>query len=73
MDLMHGHTLVGSTTARAATDYAGLADAQVVVISAGASQQSPDEDRLQLLERNAEIFGEMWPSSTRTRPTPSSS
>ena len=59
MDLMHGQTLVGSMTARAASGYAGLEGAQVVVVSAGASQSSPDEDRLQLLERNAEIFREI--------------
>jgi L-lactate dehydrogenase len=60
MDLMHGQTLVGSMTAHAATDgYADLAGAQVIVVSAGAGQQSPDESRLELLERNAEIFGEI--------------
>ena len=59
MDLMHGQVLVGSMAARAVHGYEDLADAQVVVVSAGASQQSPGETRLQLLSRNAEIFREI--------------
>jgi len=55
MDLMHGQILVGSTRVRAGS-YEDLADAQVIVITAGASQKSPDESRLHLLERNAAIF-----------------
>ncbi len=55
MDLMHGQILVGSTRVEAGS-YSDLADAQVIVIAAGASQQSPDESRLELLERNAAIF-----------------
>ena len=55
MDLMHGQMLVGNVTARAG-DYADMADAQLIVISAGASQKSPDETRLELLERNVRIF-----------------
>ena len=55
LDLMHGQLLVGRVTCRAA-DYEGLAGSQVIVISAGAGQSSPDETRLQLLNRNADIF-----------------
>jgi L-lactate dehydrogenase len=55
MDLMHGQMLVGNVTARAG-NYADMADAQLIVISAGASQKSPDETRLELLERNVRIF-----------------
>ncbi|WP_022835916.1 L-lactate dehydrogenase [Salisaeta longa] len=55
MDLMHGQLLVGRTTVRAG-DYADLAEAQVIVLSAGASQMGPDETRLDLLRRNARIF-----------------
>lgn len=58
MDLMHGQVLVGSMTARAG-EYADLKGAQVVVVSAGVSQQSPDETRLQLLSRNVDIFREV--------------
>ena len=55
MDLMHGQMLVGNVNARAGT-YADMAEAQLIVISAGASQKSPDETRLELLERNVNIF-----------------
>ncbi len=55
MDLMHGQLLVGRVTCRA-VDYDELSDAQVIIITAGASQSSPDESRLQLLKRNADIF-----------------
>jgi len=58
MDLMHGQILVGSTRVRAGS-YEDLSKAQVIVITAGASQQSPDESRLQLLERNAAIFDQI--------------
>lgn len=55
MDLMHGQQLVGRITCRA-VDYPAMSDAQIIVLSAGASQRSPDESRLELLERNAKIF-----------------
>ena len=55
MDLMHGQALVGSVNVRAGS-FADLSDAQLVVISAGASQKSPDETRLDLLNRNAAVF-----------------
>jgi L-lactate dehydrogenase len=55
MDLMHGQLLVGRVTCRA-VDYDALSEAQVIIITAGASQASPDETRLHLLKRNADIF-----------------
>jgi len=55
MDLMHGQMLVGNVTARAG-DYADMSNAQLIVISAGASQKGPGETRLELLERNVNIF-----------------
>ncbi len=58
MDLMHGQQLVGGITCRA-VEYAALSNAQIIVLSAGASQQSPDETRLGLLQRNADIFREI--------------
>lgn len=58
MDLMHGQQLVGRVTCRA-VDYPALSSAQIIVLSAGASQQSPDESRLDLLARNARIFREI--------------
>jgi len=58
MDLMHGQFLVGGVTCRA-VEYPAMSEAQVIVLSAGASQQSPDETRLDLLARNARIFREV--------------
>ena len=55
MDLMHGQFLVGGVTCRA-VEYSAMGDAQVIVLSAGASQQSADDTRLDLLARNARIF-----------------
>ncbi|MEM6784982.1 MAG: L-lactate dehydrogenase [Bacteroidota bacterium] len=55
MDLMHGQALVGRVTVRPGT-YEDLADAQVIVVTAGASQKDPSETRLDLLRRNARIF-----------------
>ena len=59
MDLMHGQVLVGRITARAAAGYHDLAGAQLIVISAGVSQSSPEETRLELLSRNADIFSKI--------------
>ena len=58
MDLMHGQQLVGRITCRA-VDYPALSNAQIIVLSAGASQKSPGESRLDLLQRNADIFREI--------------
>jgi L-lactate dehydrogenase len=58
MDLMHGQQLVGRITCRA-VDYPALSNAQVIVLTAGASQRSSDETRLDLLRRNANIFREI--------------
>ncbi len=67
MDLMHGQVLVGSMAARAGR-YDDLAAAQVIVIAAGVSQQSPDETRLHLLSRNADIFREIIAQLDRHAP-----
>lgn len=55
MDLMHGQLLVGNVNVRAG-DYEDLKESQVVVIAAGVGQNSPDESRLELLNRNAKVF-----------------
>lgn len=55
MDLMHGQLLVGNVKVRAG-GYEDLKEAQVVVVTAGVGQKSSDESRLQLLNRNAEVF-----------------
>ncbi len=55
MDLMHGQLLVGNVNVRSG-DYQDLKETQVVVITAGVGQKSPDESRLELLNRNAAVF-----------------
>jgi len=57
MDLMHAQAYVGRCDVDAG-DYSDLEDAQMVVVSAGVSQK-PGETRLELLNRNAEIFREI--------------
>jgi L-lactate dehydrogenase len=48
-------------------DYPDLADAQVVVITAGVNQQ-PGETRLHLLERNARVFEQVIPKIVEHAP-----
>jgi len=55
MDLMHGQLLVGNVNVRSG-NYSDLSNAQVIVISAGISQGSPDDSRLDLLNKNIEVF-----------------
>lgn len=55
MDLMHGQLLVGNVTVRAG-DYSDLEDTQVIVVTAGVGQSSSSESRLELLNRNIEVF-----------------
>ena len=57
MDLMHGQALVGRVSVQAG-DYPDLAGCRVVVICAGVNQK-PGENRLDLLNRNAEVFREI--------------
>ncbi len=54
LDLMHGQAYVGRIIVQAG-DYSDLAGCQIVVVTAGASQK-PGESRLDLLNRNAQIF-----------------
>lgn len=48
-------------------NYADLADCKVVVLCAGVGQR-PGETRLQLLQRNAQVFGEVVPEVLRHAP-----
>jgi len=54
LDLLHGASIAGDQRITA-TDAAGLADADVVCITAG-SRRKPDESRLDLIHRNVSIF-----------------
>ena len=55
LDLMHGQPLVGRCGVTAG-DFSSLKSAGIIVICAGVSQSSPDESRLQLLQRNIKVF-----------------
>ena len=59
-DVRHATPFAHNALVRAG-DYDALAGADVVVLSAGVPQR-PGETRLQLLERNAEVFGSIIPS-----------
>ncbi len=58
-DLSHAVPFAHPLRIRAG-DYADLAGARAVVIAAGVGRK-PDESRLQLLERNAGVFGDVVP------------
>ncbi|WP_435185148.1 L-lactate dehydrogenase [Halobellus sp. EA9] len=62
MDLDHGAFFTSPVRVRTG-DYEDCWDADVVVVTAGASQEA-GETRLELLERNAEIFAELIPKVT---------
>lgn len=58
-DILHATPFGGAVRVRGG-DYADLAGARVVILACGVNQQ-PGETRLQLLERNAQIFGQVTP------------
>jgi L-lactate dehydrogenase len=57
MDLEHGQAYVGRCHVHAGS-FKDLAEAQIIVVTAGASQK-PGESRLDLLARNARIFSQI--------------
>ena len=65
-DIYHAVPFAHPLTVRAG-DYADLSDAEVVVIAGGVAQKS-GETRLQLLQRNAEVFRQIVPSVLRHAP-----
>ena len=65
-DLYHAVPFAHPLTVRAG-DYSDLAEAGVVVIAGGVAQK-PDETRLQLLRRNADVFRQIVPSVLRHAP-----
>ncbi len=66
-DILHAVPFAHPLTVRAG-DYADLAEASVVVIAGGVAQK-PGETRLQLLQRNADVFRQIVPSVLRHAPT----
>lgn len=65
-DIYHAVPFAHPLTVRAG-DYADLAGAKVVVIAGGVAQK-PGETRLQLLQRNAEVFSQIVPSILKHAP-----
>jgi L-lactate dehydrogenase len=65
-DIHHAVPFAHPLTVRAG-DYPDLAAARVVVIAGGVAQQ-PGETRLQLLQRNADVFRQIVPSVLRHAP-----
>jgi len=65
LDLMHGASLIADQRI-VATDYAGIADSDIVVITAGL-RRTPDESRLALINRNVKLFVEILQSIQQHR------
>jgi len=65
-DIYHAVPFAHPLTVRAG-DYADLANTRAVVIAAGVAQK-PGEARLQLLQRNAAVFGQVVPSILQHAP-----
>jgi L-lactate dehydrogenase len=65
-DISHAAPFAHPLTVRAG-DYKDLAGARVVIIAGGVGQK-PGETRLQLLQRNAEVFRQIVPSVLRHAP-----
>jgi L-lactate dehydrogenase len=65
-DIYHAVPFANPLTVRAG-DYPDLAGARVVVIAGGVAQK-PGETRLQLLQRNAEVFRQIVPAVLRQAP-----
>jgi L-lactate dehydrogenase len=65
-DIFHAVPFAHPMTVRAG-DYADLEDAYVVVIAGGVAQK-PGETRLQLLQRNADVFRRIVPSVVQASP-----
>jgi len=65
-DIHHAVPFAHPLTIRAG-DYPDLAEARVVVIAGGVAQK-PGETRLQLLQRNAEVFKQIVPAVLRHAP-----
>ncbi|OCL25492.1 L-lactate dehydrogenase [Orenia metallireducens] len=63
MDLNHGASFVKPVEVYAG-DYSDCAEANIIIITAGANQQ-PDETRLDLVKKNTEIFKKIIPEITK--------
>ena len=64
-DLRHGLCYLGRTTVIISGEYNDLRDADLVLIAAGAAQK-PGEDRMALLQRNADIISEIVENTVKS-------
>ena len=64
LDLQHGMQFTKSTTIIGGDSFELVADAQIVVISAGVAQK-PGESRTDLLEKNVAIYSQIIPKITQ--------
>jgi len=67
MDLQHGQQFLKKCKIVASTDYAISSDSNIVVITAGARQKE-GESRLNLVQRNVDIFKKMIPQIVKYSP-----
>lgn len=67
LDLEHGLSFLKATTIQATSNYQDLAHSDVVVLTAGSSQQ-PGENRLDLLKKNLAIIDSTIPTIVKYAP-----
>ncbi|KAK3924707.1 L-lactate dehydrogenase [Frankliniella fusca] len=67
MDLQHGSTFLKNATVTASTDYAATAGSRICIVTAGARQKE-GESRLELVQRNTDIFRAIIPQLVRHSP-----
>src|SRR4051794_31031116 len=66
-DIRHAVPFAHPLDVRGGDDYSDLAGCRVIVLCAGVGQK-PGETRLQLLQRNAEVFREVVPATLKHAP-----
>ncbi|RTG80558.1 L-lactate dehydrogenase [Schistosoma bovis] len=67
LDLQHGQQFIGRCKIDGGTDYKYSANSDIVVITAGA-RQNEGESRLNLVQRNVEIFKKIIPNVVKYSP-----
>ncbi|XP_026292257.1 L-lactate dehydrogenase [Frankliniella occidentalis] len=67
MDLQHGSTFLKNATVTASTDYATTAGSRICIVTAGARQKE-GESRLELVQRNTDIFRSIIPQLVKHSP-----
>lgn len=67
MDLQHGSCFMKSPKINASTDYSTTANSRICIVTAGARQKE-GESRLDLVQRNADIFKQIIPQLIKYSP-----